>query len=245
MTGTIECGQKKRQLNETIKVLLCSRVSQRRIAILYGINRKTVSRKLVTLALGARFNHLRDISQFIFKPFEAIQFDEMETFEHTKMKPLSIPMIVSEKSRKILGVGVASMPAKGHLAKAARKKYGPRVDLRRRTAVQLFEEVKPFTVANPLLTSDMNPKYPRWTKNFPCRHVTVKGRRGCVAGQGELKRGGFDPLFSFNHTAAMLRANINRLIRKTWCTTKKEDSLRDHIWLYVDFHNSVLTEKIP
>jgi hypothetical protein len=42
-------------------------------------------------------------------------------------------------------------------------------------------------------------------------HTTVKGRHGCVVGQGELKKIVFDPLFSFNHTAAMARANINRL----------------------------------
>jgi hypothetical protein len=60
-------------------------------------------------------------------------------------------------------------------------------------------------------------------------------------GQGELKSGGFDPLFSFNHTAAMLRANINRLVRKTWCTTKRIDRLEAHIALYVQFHNRELT----
>jgi len=37
-------------------------------------------------------------------------------------------------------------------------------------------------------------------------HRTVKGRRGSIAGQGELKKIGFDPLFSLNHTCAMLRA---------------------------------------
>ena len=51
---------------------------------------------------------------------------------------------------------------------------------------------------------------------------------------------GYDPLFWVNHTAAMLRANVNRLIRRTWCTTKRADRLADHLALYVHFHNTVL-----
>ena len=76
---------------------------------------------------------------------------------------------------------------------------------------------------------------------FPeATHWTTRGRRGCVVGQGELKAGGFDPLFSLNHSFAMLRANINRLFRRTWNTTKKPERLALHIALYVLYHNWVL-----
>ena len=68
----------------------------------------------------------------------------------------------------------------------------------------------------------------------------TKGRRGCVVGQGELKAIGFDPIFAFNHTAAMLRANMNRLFRRTWCTTKTIRGLEDHLALYVKYHNEEL-----
>ena len=96
-----------------------------------------------------------------------------------------------------------------------------------------------------LITSDEKPQYPKWIqKVFPeSTHRTVKGRAGCVTGQGELKKGGFDPLFSFNHTAAMLRANINRLFRKTWCLSKKMENLKAHIEIYTYFHNSRLIKK--
>jgi hypothetical protein len=73
------------------------------------------------------------------------------------------------------------------------------------------------------------------------QHVTVEGQRGCIRGQGELKKVKFDPLFSLNHTMAMLRANVSRLIRQTWCTTKKAERLSDHLALYAYFHNTVLT----
>ncbi|MBU6155196.1 MAG: hypothetical protein KGP28_12905, partial [Bdellovibrionales bacterium] len=49
------------------------------------------------------------------------------------------------------------------------------------------------------------------------------------------------PIFSLNHTCAMLRANLNRLFRRTWCTTKTIQGLIDHLSIYVAFHNRRLT----
>ncbi|MEQ1722809.1 MAG: hypothetical protein ABL930_06505, partial [Pseudobdellovibrio sp.] len=55
--------------------------------------------------------------------------------------------------------------------------------------------------------------------------------------QGELKKIGFDPLFSLNHTCAMMRAKVSRLIRRTWNTTKKPERLSEHLALAVLHHN--------
>ena len=40
----------------------------------------------------------------------------------------------------------------------------------------------------------------------------------------------------------MFRANVNRLIRKTWCTTKNADRFRSHLILYAHEHNKRLDE---
>ncbi len=50
----------------------------------------------------------------------------------------------------------------------------------------------------------------------------------------ELKKKQFDPLFSVNHTFATMRAKINRLNRRTWCTTKLPERLADHIDIFID-----------
>jgi hypothetical protein len=63
-------------------------------------------------------------------PVMALQFDELETIEHTKLKPLSLAVAVEKDTRRILGVVVARMPAKVKIAKSSRKKYGPRADTR-------------------------------------------------------------------------------------------------------------------
>jgi hypothetical protein len=67
------------------------------------------------------------------------------------------------------------------------------------------------------LTSDSHKMYPEQIrkKTPTASHVQVLSRRGWLVGQGELERGGFDPIFSLNHTAAMFRANVNRLARRT------------------------------
>ena len=151
-------------------------------------------------------------------------------------------MAVEQHTRLILGFRVSQMPAKGLLAKKSSKKYGPREDLRAQGREELFLALKPHIAPYCEISSDESPHYPHDVKkHFPkAIHSRFKGQRGCVVGQGELKAGGFDPLFSLNHTYAMLRANINRLCRRTWCTTKCPERLKDHLELYVQYHNQFL-----
>lgn len=224
-------------------MLLCSGVSQRRAAILLNLSRTTVVRKFLFLG-GQALLELEE--QLKSKPpAMVIQFDDMETFEHTKCKPLSITIAVVEGERRILGFKVSRMPAKGVLAAISRKKYGPRPDERPDARERLFEKLKSYVHPEAVIKSDQNPHYPDDVKKyFPhATHKTYKGRRGCVVGQGELKRGGFDPLFSLNHTAAKIRADINRLFRRTWCTTKKPERLALHLAIYAVFHNESLEKR--
>ena len=204
-------------------------------------NRKTIVRKFIFLGQWALWN-LRQNQHIPKKKITTIVFDDMETFEQTKFKPLSISLAVEDKTRFILGFRISEMPAKGVLAKRALEKYGKRVDGRRKARRELFTQLKPILVNNVTIKSDQNPHYGLDIRRiFPRgQHLAYKGRRGCVVGQGELKAGGFDPLFTLNHTAAMYRANVNRLFRRTWNTTKKAMCLEWHMALYTWYHNFVL-----
>ena len=215
----------------------------RRIALNLNVDRKTVARKLKFLGeLTRHFNHCHRLD---YPMVQEMQFDDLETIEHTKLKPLSVTMAVEKHSRYILGVEVSRMPAKGLLAKRALKKYGFRRDERAEGRNRLFRKIRGKIAPNAVIESDENPHYKPDIKEFfpDCHHITVKGQRGCVQGQGELKRGGFDPIFSLNQSFAMLRDNIARLIRKTWCTTKKLQPFIDHLEIYVFFHNQVLIQQ--
>lgn len=248
-TSEPECWQKKRFLNEPIRVLLCSGISQRRLSLIFGLSRETVVRKFLFLSQRAALEQVTwlEARKRAGLLFEELQFDEMETFEHTKCKPLSIPLLVEANTRRILGFRVAQMPAKGPLTQISLRKYGPREDHRSQAALSLFESFQGLLCAQARIDTDEKPAYPSWIKKFfpQARHRTFKGRRAAVVGQGELKKIGRDPLFSLNHTAAMFRANVNRLVRKTWCTTKRPDRLLAHLSLYAQFHNQTLLNSSP
>lgn len=233
-----ECyRQKKRRINQRVFEYLVSGVSQRRISKLLKINKLTVERKFLFLAQRAAKENLKDLSRI--GRVSEVQFDDLETFEHTKCKPLSVAMAVQKHTRQIMGFSVSQMPAKGLLAKISRKKYGVRLDHRPFGWNKLFSQISPHISEGGTLQSDQNPHYPGIVKKWcpTVAHERLEGKRGCVTGQGELKKVAHDPLFTLNHTFAMFRANINRLIRKTWCTTKRPDRLTGHIELYVYYHN--------
>ncbi len=238
-TQELECYQKKRRINHMLFKLLCSGNSMRRSALILGISKNTVTRRLPYLAEKHRQEHRKFLEG---KVFDQVQLDDLITLEHSKLKPLSVSTIVEKNTRTILGLQVSSIPAFGHLAKLSRRKYGKRKNQHKEALVRLFEQAKSILTPSCLIESDKHPFYPKVIKDFlpASTHKRYKGGRGCVTGQGELKKQNFDPLFSINHTYAMLRANVNRLIRRTWSTTKDPDRLKDHLDLYVSFHNRVL-----
>lgn len=217
--------------------------SLRRIARRYKIHTTTVARKVKFLGLQARLKNyqIRKKRGLITE----LQFDDLETIEHTKLKPLSVTLAVEKTTRYIVGFEVSRMPAKGLLAKKSIKKYGFRKDERRDGRTRLFRRIREKIAPGATIQSDENPHYINDVKEFfpDCLHLPVKGQRGTVTGQGELKKVRYDPIFSLNQSFAMLRANINRLIRKTWNTTKKMQPLIDHIELYVWFHNTTLIKQ--
>ncbi len=235
--------QHRRDMNLAVFYDLTSGVSQNRLAINLKLNRKTIVRKFIWLGRLSKsiFAQINDQLPKVVK----MEFDDLETFEHTKCKPLSVTLAVEFRTRRILGFQVSQMPANGLLAAISRRKYGLRRDHRASGRKILFTKIKGFLAPAAHIKSDQNPHYPRDVHNhFPgSTHQTFKGRKACVTGQGELKRGGFDPLFSLNHTCAKMRADLNRLFRRTWCTTKKPNCLELHLNLFVLRHNVEILRK--
>ena len=238
-----ECWQKKRRINYPLQWALASNVSQRRAAIMLNVSRSTVARRLPFFGKLAQEKMQKSLCEFVKKePITTLEFDELQTIEHTKCKPLSVAVVVNPKTRHILGVSVSKMPATGHLAKISRKKYGKRPDERRKGISSLFKYLSPIRDTVRIVKSDQHPYYPPLVSSaFPkASHKQYPSEPSAITGQGELKKKARDPLFYINHTLAMLRAGICRLIRKTWCTTKKPERLLDHLWSYIWIHNQKL-----
>ena len=236
--------QKRRRINLRLLNMLASGVSMRRAAFLLGVNRRTVERKLPFLAMRSRKMNQKMLNNLKGR-IHNIQIDDLITKENSKLKPLSVSIAVDEDRRMILGLEVSRIPAFGHLAKPAIRKYGFRKDELNDGLKRLFEKITPIVSEEVSIKSDEHQRYPSFISAYlpRARHLTFKSERACVAGQGELKKVHFDPLFMVNHTCALLRANVNRLFRRTWCSTKDPVRLKDHLDVFMYFHNWLLLRK--
>ena len=228
--------QRRPDLNEKVFILLVSGNTQQRTAELLRCSPTTVARKLKWLALHKKSIPINSTEQHI-------QIDEMESIEHTKLKPLTIPICVSD-TYKILGVSVGKIPAKGHLAELARKKYGVRENEREKVLRELLVNLKDNVKLNPLtITTDSHPLYPKLIKEyFPeSMHIPIVSRelkekkRELI--HHNVTKKVIDPMFALNQRCAKIRSDVRRMTRRSWCTTKNIENLKKHLSLYQIYNN--------
>ena len=233
--------QKKRRINEPVRQMFSRGMAMRDIAASVHVSRTTIARRLVFLGEQARRRNAALLEEIFSEigPPEAVQYDDLITAEHTKCKPVSVGLMVQEKTRFILDHSVAQIPAFGHLAAISKAKYGKREDHSRRERHRFFAELAFQYPSINSIRTDNHKHYPVVVgRYFPdVIHHRHKGERGTVQGQGELKRCGRDPLFWVNQTLAMLRSKMSRLQRRSWNLSKKIVSLDHHLAIYSEAHN--------
>lgn len=228
--------QFKPHINKEVLRLHCEGLPQRGMARILGVSRRTIERKFLWLA--AQLGPFAKTKTW--KDFQELSFDEMETIEHTKLKPLSIVLCVSE-NYEILKAQVAVMPAKGALARLSRDKYGPRIDQREEVLKEALSDLH-GQIQPQKIISDAKPSYWKWVqKFFPGveheQHNRAEKERHRERLHEKDQKKKFDPMFVINQRCAKLRADIRRLTRRSWCTTKKPENLQRHLDLYVLVNN--------
>lgn len=226
--------QKKSHLNPFIYRLLCNGNSMRAIARSLLISKDTVHRYY--LFLSSRAEEAKNS-----QPPGAVTtlyFDELESIEHTKLKPLCIALAMSH-DYKILALEVGKLKAKGHLAKIARVKYGPREDESFSTCKRALLKAKKLIDDQPIIIrSDKKPSYRTLIQTiFPNSRHEVFDRKIDEKPFLKYNKKRFDPLFPLNQRCAKLRSDIKRLTRRSWCTTKKIENLQRHLDLYLAYNN--------
>lgn len=221
--------QKNPYLNDQIFVLYSSCTTLNRVAEILNCNRKTIVRKVLFLGAKAKQIHEDRINRGELKT-SYVQFDEMETYEVSKLQPLSISLAVRPKTGEIIGVAVGTMKAKGHLADLAYLKGIERDDTRDAARKAVMETVAKCAKASITVASDAHTTYPNIIK-AAMPHADI------IAYKRKDWDGKFDPLFGLNHLCAMLRHDISRLRRKSWVTTKKIPRLLSHLYLYIAYRN--------
>lgn len=231
--------QKRPDLNQKVFDYLTSGVSLRRTAQKLHCNYHTVYRKFLWLSDRAKSCHSK--AEFYI---QELQFDEMESIEHTKLKPLTIAVATNEKY-KILGVQIGTIPAKGYLSELSKKKYGARENQSEAVVRELLENVK-ANIKNKsfIIKSDAKPSYKQIVHNvYPDNLHRVHIARENKEKKRDLKytnleKRVFDPIFSVNQRMAKFRDHIKRLARRSWCTTKIKENLENHVYLYIADNNN-------
>lgn len=224
---------KKMDLNFKLAKLLVEGNSLRSCSRILNLSYSNTYNKFLWLKNIVELNK----SKLKFKASE-IQFDELETIHHTKCKPLSIALVVTE-NYELLSAQVAEMPSKGRIATFSRLRYGPRKDERTEKIKTAFLEAKLRLQEPPqIIRSDKKPGYEKIVKeeflDVPYEQHNRAEKERLQSRLHEMKnKKRFDPLFAVNQKCALLRSHIKRLTRRSWCTTKKVENLQLHLDLFV------------
>ena len=224
-TGSLNYRHRVQHLREKIKEMYCEGMSLRAIGRVLKIHRITVEKYFLECSQISRECNLKKLSQGGIKT-TYVQFDELETFERTKKRPLGVEVSVRAKTGEIISTKVCRIPVK---ALAVSKKYIEKwnSNINRENAItdMLLETEKAMNKDYAMVACDNATQPVRIAKDFFGDHRVQVYNSGA-----ENKR--IDLAF------LKMRQDISRLRRRTLATTKRADRLQNHLDLYTDYHNT-------
>jgi len=151
-------------------------------------------------------------------------------------------VLVHKPSHCILHAAVGTLPPRKPLSKANQKKLeayeaveGKRRSESRVKVKECFEVLQGIvpTTGLVLVNTDQKHTYRALLKDaFGERLVHQRTH-------SREPRTYWNPLFVVNHTFAMLRDGLSRLVRRNWAASKQREKLEWHLWLYIAWRNYV------
>jgi hypothetical protein len=241
----LDWRQRKPHVNVALFGCLISKVTHRQAARVLRIDRKTVHRRLRLWGPALRRFHAAQLVRARRRGGLSgfFSFDELETFENDRrLQPLTVPVLIHRKTRFLVHLEVAPLPARGGLSPRDRERkerraaaFGRRVSGSAAAVERCLLALK--DVHAPLapveLITDRKRSYPPLVRRmFPHRAAFVRESSGAV-------RNTLNPLFAINHTLAMLRDQVSRLVRRNWGASKRADQLVHHLWIFAAWRNYV------
>jgi hypothetical protein len=221
--------------------LLISKCTHRQSARVLGCDRKSVAHRLELMGSHCRAWHRSRLRHATLAG--TFQLDELETFEHSRrLQPLTVPVLIQRRSLLIVDLAVAPLPCRGGLSEADRRRKAEREALygKRRSGSRAAVEgclaslgASLGRCAHALLESDSKPAY-----RASLRRV-LQGRVHGVRYSSRARRDRANPLFAINHTLAMLRDGVSRLVRRSWAASKRSRKLQLHLWIWACWRNYV------
>jgi transposase-like protein len=244
-TFRVDYRLKKPQLNHSLFGPFISKVTHRQAARVVGCSRWTVAHRLKLLGKHCRDFHLWRLSRATERGGIAgrFQLDELETYEHSRrLAPVTVPVLIERSSYFVVDLHTAPLPCRGGLSEADRVKKaereriaGVRKSGSRKAVTKCFETLAAFHArGRPIhVETDRKSTYPGILKRRFGRRVL---HRRCSS---TAKRNYENPLFPINHTLAMLRDGVSRLVRRTWAASKFRQRLELHASIWIAWRNYV------
>jgi transposase-like protein len=222
--------QKKPFLNAACLDLMVACVGLRQAARVLRVARRTVERRFTWLARHAlEFQACTLAGARLRGPF---QLDELESFEANRFQPVTVPVLIDSRSLFILATAVGPLRRKGRLTPQQRRRRAAHEALHGRRPSESAPAVRRVLSALRIvllpgvpvvLDSDEKPLYGRLGRDLLGERFVWRTH------SASARRDRANPLFPINHTNARLRHFLARLRRRTWCVTKKRDSLQAHL----------------
>jgi len=217
-------------MRQAARILECSRDTVERLHRKMG----RISREYHELILRANYGEVGGV----------FQLDELETFEtHRLARPVTVPVLIERKSYFVLYTEVAPMGPRGRLHPAAQKRkesdealYGKRQSGSRIAVQQAFELLRKMLPEDKLLNIQTDRKS---TYRSLLRQIFSDCLGSHVRESSRRRRDYSNVLFPINHTLAMMRDGISRLVRRSWGASKLRERLKDHMAIWMVYRNYV------
>ena len=222
-----------------------SKVTHRQAARIVGCTRRTIARRLELIGKHCRDFHLDRLSLARERGGlrGTFQLDELETFEHSRrLAPVTMPVLIERTSYFVVDLETAALPCRGRLSEKDQERkrkremeFGVRRSGSREAVTKCFRTLaKHHAQKGPVeIETDRKSSYrPILARRFGSR--LRHAQHSSIA-----KRDYGNPLFPINHTLAMTRDGISRLVRRTWAASKKRAKLERHAWIWTVWRNYV------
>ena len=172
------------------------------------------------------------------------QLDELETFEtDRRLQPLTVPILISKKTRFVVHAETGTLPARGNLRprdllrKKAYEKAagGKRVSRSKEATTACFEVLRDHLGVDASfdVQTDEKKTYPLLLRNVFGKQV----RHQWASSKAVRNRSSL--LFPINNVLAQARDNMSRLVRRSWCHSKRERRLRLHVSVWMLYRNFI------
>jgi transposase-like protein len=244
-TFRLDYRLKKPGLHLSLFQLFISKVTHRQSARILGCSRKTVAHRLELLGRHCRDLQAKQFSRAVERGgiSGTFQLDEQETYEHSgKLSPVTIPVLIERHSYFVLYTEAVALPCRGALSpKDNERKLQREKIFGRRKSGSSAAVTRSFQVLSKVHAPGGTIHVQTDRKKSYCKALerTIGVRLLHERFSSKLPRNYSNPLFAINHTLAMMRDGISRLVRRTWAASKLRGRLARHIWIWIAWRNYV------